>query len=122
MGGNFIDYNNDGYYDYIVATDYNGSGAGFKLFKNVNGESLEDVTSTFVTDYVTLYSKAFSTGMGAQISPGEMSSFFEVVILDQDNDGDYDIMPYSQVLMDDTSTFKSGVYWENIGGSFILKK
>jgi hypothetical protein len=121
MGGNFIDYNNDGYFDYVVASDYNGSGAGFKLFKNVNGETLEDVTNTIVSDYAVLYQNAY-LGQQAQISPGDMSTFFDIVILDQDNDGDFDIMPYSQVLMDFNSTFKSGVYWENIGGNFILKK
>lgn len=120
MGGNFIDFNNDGYFDYVVATDYNASGAGFKLFQNVNGTNLLDVTDTVVDRYVLLYKNA-SSGMNAQISKGDMSSFFDTMVIDQDGDGDFDIMPFSQVLMDHNSTMKSGVYWENIGGTFILK-
>ena len=119
LGGNFIDYNNDGYFDLVTIGTYDYSGVGINVFKNVKGDSLVEVTNDIVVDPVQLYSEL--TGPFTTQKIGDLSISYELRILDIDNDGDFDIMPQYAITEDWGSTNRIA-YWENDEGSFSLVK
>ena len=119
LGGNFIDYNNDGYFDLVTIGTYNYSGVGINVFKNVKGDSLVEVTNDIVVDPVQLYSELSGPFTTQKI--GDLSISYELRILDIDNDGDFDIMP-QYIITEDWGSTNRIAYWENDEGSFSLIK
>ena len=119
LGGNFIDYNNDGFYDLVTIGTYNYAGVGINIFKNIDGNSLVDVTNDVVVDPVQLYSE--SSGPFTSQKIGDLGISYELRVIDIDNDGDFDIMPQYTVTEDWSSTTRMA-YWENNNGSFTLVK
>ena len=119
LGGNFIDYNNDGFYDLVTVSTYNYAGVGINILKNINGTNFIDVTNDIVTDPIQLYSE--SNGPFTSLKIGDLGIFYEVRIIDIDNDGDFDIMPQFTSTVNSNSTTRTA-YWENEGGVFSLIK
>ena len=119
LGGNFIDYNNDGFYDLVTTSTYNYAGIGINILENVNGTGFVDVTNNIVMNPIQLHSE--SNGPFTQLKIGDLGMFYEIRIIDIDDDGDFDIMPQFTITEDWGSTTKMA-YWENSNGSFELIK
>lgn len=119
LGGNFMDYNNDGFFDLVTIGTYNYSGVGINVFKNVGGNSLVDVTNDIVINPVQLHSEA--SGPFTTLKFGDLGISYELRIIDIDDDGDFDIMPQYTITEDWGSTTRMA-YWENDNGSFNLVK
>ena len=130
----FIDYDNDGDFDILnVGAEADpaepNSGGYIELFRN-NG----DLTFSRVTETVfDIYDWDFKTCGGSHtcVDPDDIPLFYDLVVLDKDNDGDFDILPYSinfgALGYDDSkneyfwyNNIGKDFYWENIGGSFKL--
>jgi hypothetical protein len=119
LGGNFLDIDNDGFLELITVESYNYAGWGIRVYKNINGESFQDVTSTYFTDPIQMHSGA--SGPFSQQQQGDLGVSYDIQILDIDNDGDYDILPSYPSLEDEASTVKTA-YFENNNGLFSLIK
>ena len=119
LGGNFIDYNNDGFYDLVTVSTYNYAGVGINILKNINGTNFIDVTNDIVTDPIQLYAE--SNGPFTELKIGDLGIFYELRLIDIDNDGDFDIMPQFTSTVNTNSTTKAA-YWLNEGGVFNLIK
>ena len=119
FGGNFLDYNNDGFFDLVTIGTYNYSGVGINVFKNIDGNSLVDVTDEIIIDPVQLYSDISGPFTTQKI--GDLGISYELRVLDIDDDGDFDIMPQYTITEDWSSTNRMA-YWENNNGSFTLVK
>ena len=119
FGGNFLDYNNDGFFDLVTIGTYDYSGVGINVFKNIDGNSLVDVTDEIIIDPVQLYSEI--TGPFTNQKIGDLGISYELRVLDIDDDGDFDIMPQYTITEDWSSTTRMA-YWENNNGSFALVK
>jgi hypothetical protein len=119
LGGNFLDYNNDGFFDLITIGTYNYSGVGINVFKNIDGNSLVDVTDEIIIDPVQLHSEI--SGPFTTLKIGDLGISYELRVLDIDDDGDFDIMPQYTTTGDWSSTTRMA-YWENNNGSFTLVK
>ena len=131
----FIDINNDGKYDFInVGTDVpvNGNGTpnsgGFiDLYINNGNRTFDLVTDQF-------FDQSEWDHVGSQIAPNEIPVFYRPVVQDVDDDGDFDIIPYSMNSGALQSTPGAGYwsyywetnvdqfYWQNNGGTFNLVK
>ena len=116
---NFLDIDNDGFLELITVESYNYAGWGIRVYKNINGESFQDVTSTYFTDPIQMHSGA--SGPFSQQQQGDLGVSYDIQILDIDNDGDYDILPSYPSLEDEASTVKTA-YFENNNGLFSLIK
>ena len=119
LGGNFIDMDLDGFPELITIESYNYSGWGIRVYRNIDGQELEDVTSSYITNPVQLYSGA--NGPFSPQQPGDVGISYDIQIIDIDNDGDYDIMPSYPSIEDVASTVKT-TYFENNAGVFSLVK
>ena len=121
LGFNFIDYNNDSYYDIVAVGDTGTYEGGFiDIYKNNGDRTFTQVTSGIVDMYLW---KARRTG-------GDIPIFYEIEVFDVDNDGDYDLRlvydAYSDQINDAISRNQPAVgkntYWENNGGIFNIKE
>ena len=121
LGFNFIDYNNDSYYDIVAVGDTGTYEGGFiDIYKNNGDRTFTQVTSEIVDMYLW---KARRTG-------GDIPIFYEIEVFDVDNDGDYDLRlvydTYSDQINDainrDLPAVGKNTYWENNGGVFNFKK
>ncbi|MDC1433914.1 hypothetical protein N8147_00005 [Flavobacteriaceae bacterium] len=119
LGGNFLDLDLDGFPELITIESYNYSGWGIRVYRNIDGQELEDVTSTYITSPVQLHSGA--NGPFSPQQPGDVGISYDIQIIDIDNDGDYDIMPSYPSIEDVASTVNTA-YFENNGGIFSLVK
>ena len=119
LGGNFIDIDNDGFLDLIMAETFDYSGWGIRIYRNLNGTGLEDITTQVVQDPIQLHSGA--NGSFSPMKPGDLGISYDLRIIDIDNDGDFDIMPRYTITEDSGSTINAA-YWENNDGVFNLKK
>ena len=119
LGANFMDFDNDSFPELVTTETYNYSGWGIRVYKNIEGTGFEDVTSNYIQDPIQLHSGA--SGAFAPQQPGDVGISYDLQIIDIDNDGDYDIMPSYPSNEDNASTVKT-TYFENVGGSYSLRK
>ena len=119
LGGNFLDLDLDGFPELITIETYHYSGWGIRVYKNINGQGMEDVTSTYIEEPVQLHSDA--SGGFSQQKPGDVGISYDIQIIDIDNDGDYDILP-SYPSIEDVSSIVKTAYFENNNGFFSLIK
>ena len=119
FGGNFLDYNNDGFFDLVTIGTYNYAGVGINVFKNIDGNSLVDVTDEIIIDPIQLHSEI--SGPFTTLKFGDLGISYELRVIDIDNDGDFDIMPQYTITEDWGSTTRMA-YWKNDNGMFKLVK
>ena len=119
LGANFMDFDNDSFPELVTTETYNYSGWGIRVYKNIEGTGFEDVTSNYIQDPVQSHSGA--SWAFAQQQPGDVGISYDLQIIDIDNDGDYDIMPSYPSNEDNASIVKTA-YFENVGGSYSLRK
>ena len=121
LGFNFIDYNNDSYYDIIAFGDTNGYQGGFiDVYHNNGDRTFELITENVIDNNL----------WNARRNGGIIPIMYEISIIDVDNDGDFDIKPNNFVrgdyVSDAVSSNKKSIgenfYWENNNGIFNLKE
>ena len=111
MGMGFTDFDNDGDIDVFVLTTKEYFNYILNLFENKGNNSFEDVTISKVEGYYHL----------ENIHLGDMG---EMMSIDKDGDGDYDIVPKDVKVyccLSGGYNYVSDLYWENIGGSFVRR-
>ena len=125
LGFGFIDVDNDGLYD-LVANGSNGtySGGFVRLYRNDGNRNFKDQTNQRIAMNEWVYANS-------AVSTGDIPLFYYPVIVDVNNDGLYDIMPYeintgglSYDHTIDEYSWETNVgaymYWQNQGGSFMF--
>lgn len=116
LGVSYIDFDKDGDTDVLsISTQYYG-GFLLQLCENLGNRKFQDVTKQKFDEFYSIFPN------GAQIQ-GTFPNFYEIRIYDKDGDGDYDLIP------DKVATWgiwefsiSQDLHWENIGGSFKIKK
>jgi hypothetical protein len=111
MGFGFSDIDNDNDIDVFVLTTREYFNYILNHFENKGNNIFEDVTVDKIDGYYH-----FETDHLGDI--GEMMS------IDKDNDGDYDIVPKDVKVFCCLSggyDFTSDLYWENSGGMYIRR-
>ena len=113
LGSGFSDFDSDGDIDIILISTvadgeiYYGN-YELTLFENKGDKVFEDVTSEKIDFYYNLDASKF----------GE---FYSIAMIDKDEDGDYDIVPYSAGNMFGED-YITDLYWENTGGQFVRRE
>ena len=120
LGSGFTDYDNDGDIDIIIISTVTTSESGdifyknyeLTLYENKGNRVFEDVTQQKIEGYYNMDSEKY----------GE---FYFIAMIDKDNDGDFDIVPYGagnsfgQTIEEQ---FITNLYWENTGGQFVRRE
>ena len=81
------------------------------LFENKGNRSFEDVTVNKIDGYYTLERE-------------HLSDLGEIMSIDKDGDGDYDLVPKDVKVFCCLSSqydFVSDLYWENVGGRYVRR-
>ena len=78
------------------------------LFENKGNRVFVDVTKEKIDNYYSM-------------DPRKHGEFYSIAMIDKDNDGDFDIVPYSNGASF-WGTFIKNLYWENIGGQFVRQE
>ncbi|MDG2491894.1 MAG: VCBS repeat-containing protein [Flavobacteriaceae bacterium] len=135
LGFNFIDVNNDGNYE-VVSTgfhdnigDYGPYSGGFiDIYSNDGNRRFSRMTDNIMDNYEWFYKNKRS------IETGDIPLFYDIGVVDVDNDGDFDLIPHtintgSVRLLNsnegvDTFRYESNIgknfFWRNDGGFFTL--
>jgi hypothetical protein len=82
------------------------------LFENKGNRVFEDVTLDKIDGYLNT-------------DPEKFGEFYEIAMIDKDNDGDFDIVPYANgnsLGQTAEEQFITNLYWENTGGQFIRRE
>ena len=111
LGVAFTDYDSDGDIDIVVVTTPEYSGYIVNLFKNQGNRSYQDVTVNDIEGYYYFEGEHFT-------------SFGEMMSIDKDGDGDFDLAPKEGPDFCCTSgdyDFVSDLYWENVGGRYVRR-
>jgi len=121
LGFNFIDYNNDGYYDILTAITPNNGGYILQLHENLGDRTFKDVTKEVIGTYEDFYKGSLDQNGKLTGIDGDFPNFYEIRPFDVDGDGDLDLVPQG-VACWDAFKYSKTRYWENIGGKFVLHK
>lgn len=116
LGFNFFDFNNDGKMDIVTVMTPNYKGFLLQLHQNMGSNNFKDVTLELVNNYNGLLNGPNNVGVN-----GDFPNFYEIRPYDVDSDGDLDLVPQG-VACWNPFTYSKNVYWENIGGRFLLHK
>ena len=113
LGSGFTDFDSDGDIDIILISTVVDGDIFYKnyeltLFENKGDKVFEDVTNEKIDFYYNLDASKF----------GE---FYSIAMIDKDEDGDYDIVPYSAGNMFGED-YITNLYWENTGGQFVRRE
>ena len=107
LGSGFTDFDSDGDIDIILISTVVDGDIFYKnyeltLFENKGDKVFEDVTNEKIDFYYNLDASKF----------GE---FYSIAMIDKDEDGDFDIVPYSAGNMFGGEEYITNLYWENTG-------
>lgn len=116
LGFSYFDYDKDGDFDIVTSSTPDYGGFIIQLCENQGNRKFTDVTKQKINIYSNIFTR------NTQV-PGSFPNFYELRIHDKDGDGDFDLVP-DHVAIWDFWEFKisQDLYWENIGGTFTLKK
>lgn len=118
LGFNFIDYNNDGWYDIFISGDSNAYNMGFiDMYKNNGDKTFTRVTKDVFDSYYWT----------SRRSGGQIPIIYEFQVYDVDNDGLFDLRPANVIRGDfvsstDRKAMGPNLYWKNNGGKFIIQE
>ena len=135
LGFNFIDVNNDGNYE-VISTgfhdnigDYGPYSGGFiDIYSNDGNRRFSRMTGNIMDNYEWFYkNKRF-------VETGDIPLFYDIGVVDVDNDGDFDLIPHTINTGDvrllnsnegvDTFGYQTNIgknfFWRNDGGFFTL--
>jgi hypothetical protein len=119
LGFNFIDYNNDGYYDILTAITPGFGGYILQLHENLGNRTFKDVTKVMIGNYDGTFDGLLDQ-FGHRIgSDGDFPNFYEIRPYDVDDDGDLDLVP--QGIPYGGYKYSKNRYWENVGGKFVRR-
>jgi hypothetical protein len=113
LGSGFTDFDSDGDIDFIILSTVVEDDIFYKnyeltLFENKGNRVFEDVTSEKIDYYYNMNASKY----------GE---FYFIAMIDKDEDGDFDIVPYGAGNSFGDS-FINNLYWENTGGQFVRRE
>ena len=114
LGSGFTDFDSDGDIDIILISTVVDGDIFYKnyeltLFENKGDKVFEDVTNEKIDFYYNLDASKF----------GE---FYSIAMIDKDEDGDFDIVPYSAGNMFGGEEYITNLYWENTGSQFVRRQ
>jgi len=120
LGSGFTDFDNDGDIDIVMISTVTASESGdvfYKnyeliLYENKGNRVFEDVTQSKIEGYFNMDAEKY----------GE---FYFIAMIDKDNDGDFDIVPYgagNSFGQNIEEQFITNLYWENTGGQFVRRE
>ena len=137
LGFNFIDVNNDGNYE-VVSTgfhdnigDYGPYSGGFiDIYSNDGNRGFSRITENTISSNEWFYQN------NRNVETGDIPLFYDIGVIDVDNDGDYDLIPHTintgSVRLLDTNNgvdryrYETNIgkdfYWRNDGGFFTLNE
>lgn len=116
LGFSYIDYDKDGDLDVVTVTTPDYGGFILQLCENIGNRQFRDVTKQKFDVYSSIYPRNSP-------SAGSFPNFYEVRIYDKDGDGDFDLVPDNVAIWDIWQfPIAQNLYWENVGGSFVIKK
>ena len=137
LGFNFIDINNDGYFEVISTGFHNNigdygpySGGFIDIYSNLGTRSFSRITESTISNNEWFYENKRS------VDTGDIPLFYDIGVIDVDNDGDYDLIPHTintgSVRLLDTNNgvdryrYETNIgknfYWRNDGGFFTLNE
>jgi len=105
LGSSFTDYDIDGDIDLIITSTNNYNQYIINIFQNNGDKTFNDVTQQKCDQ---CYGENFT-------------HFYRFYSVDKDNDGDFDLVP-EDVGSWDNEDYLDNLYWENVGGSFEIRK
>jgi len=113
LGSGFTDFDSDGDIDVIILSTVVEDDIFYRnyeltLFENKGDRVFEDVTSEKIDYYYNMNASKY----------GE---FYFIAMIDKDEDGDFDIVPYGAGNSFGES-FINNLYWENTGGQFVRRE
>jgi hypothetical protein len=116
LGFTYLDYDKDGDFDVVTSSTPDYGGYVVQLCENKGNRTFQDVTKQKMDTYSSIFPR------GTQLT-GTFPNFYEMRIHDKDGDGDFDLVPDHVAIWDIWQfPIAQNLYWENTGGSFVLKK
>ena len=109
LGSGFTDFDNDGDIDIILLQTVGYRNYELTLFENKGNRVFEDVTDEKIDFFYNM-------------DPEKFGEFYFIAMIDKDNDGDFDIVPYGAGNSFGGVEFITNLYWENTGGQFVRRE
>ena len=117
LGSAFTDFDNDGDIDIVSLLTAVTENIFYKnyqvlLHENKGNRIFEDVSDIKIVG-------------NSSSDRGKFGEFYFAVFIDKDNDGDFDLVPYSNAdsfFSQSDGNYLTNLYWENTGGQFVRRE